>query len=589
LLSEIEKADRGTEITQHRAENMSPDWHVGNESSGTFFKQVRNTSNYIPRVGEIVLFVRLYAQQLPEDEVIGWDATAQTFRFFNTESRQRLDQPKWEAGVITQTPKKELSDGDLIDDDGQDQALNSYGFRIEPLPEPGNEHKPYSKQYKYVPLHLIRPFAYWKECTQGVAEKDYHPTIRHALTVASTFCVVGRHKFRGTWPKATVYCRGAYIGAELMTVGDVVRLLPRLHEQSPELVTDVMVVTAIRLRFINRDLVMNDLLPLDIFPYQVCLHVSGRVYTLDKSRSYNGLASEPVDPESGSERLPGWLKQYGVWYDYSDPGEKAARIEVPYTRILGRCFESSAVHTWFGTQTGMSTSSAGVRSETGAQQSRIQLSRGLKGVIDARKYSTANDERINTADGQSWFWADTRIEQLDLHEINGRYVGVKRERTAVDLRRWRIALKVSSKRSIVAPHETVEKTSDPEELAEVEEQDVRVAKSGYGMMAPIASSRDSVSSDDGDPMKHNGIDQMHGDNGSEDAGMDEDDEDAMEIDQRPLGSNAAVTVKTETADNELSPHQKFEVITLSDSDDDEEDPQAGELLRQFRTGDPRAR
>ena len=589
LLAKLEKADRGTEMSQHIAENISPDWHVGNESSNTFFKQVRNTSNYIPRVGEIVLFVRLYAQQLPEDEVIAWDATAQTFRFFNTESRKWLDQPRWEAGVITQTPKEELSAADLLDDDGQDQALNSYGFRIEPLPEPGNEHKPYSKQYKYVPLHLIRPFAYWKECTRDVAAKDYHPTIRHALTIASTFCVVGRHRFRGTWPKATVYCRGAYIGAELITVGGVVRLLPRLHEQSPESATDVMVVTAIRLRFIARDLALNDLLPLDIFPYQVCVHVSGRVYTLDKSRSHDGIGSDIVDTESTSEKLPAWLKQYGTWYHYSDPREPSARIEVPYTRVLGRCYQSAATQAWFGPPAENSTFSESSRPAASANIGKLELSRGLRGLLDARKYSTANDKRINSVEGQSWFWADTRIEQLDLHEVNGRYVGIKRDRTAADLRKWRAGLKISSKRSVAAPHETIENISDHEELDEVEEQDTKITPSGYGMMAPIVSSRDSVSSDGADPMEHDSSDQVHDNDVSADAGNGEDDDDIMEVDEGSLGPHAPVIAKTVKADIESSPHKKFEVITLSDSDDDDDDPQAGELLKQFRTGNNRAR
>lgn len=568
LIAKLKESNREDVIDVPIEEHMSPDWRSGDIATKELLKQWQNMPRYVPRIGEVVLFVR----NLDAAEEIAWDASAQTFRRIDRENQAWLEQPKWEAGVVTQMPQDPLADSDLVTDENRERGVNYSGFRVEPLSEPGNDSKSYTKQHKHVPLHVIRPFTYWRECLQGVTEKDYHPSIRHALMTASSFCVLERFRFKGTWPNATVFARGVYVGSELVILGDVVRLQPRPREQRGVGVTDVMEVSAIRLRFVNLDLDEDGMSLGPGLSYQICLHISGRIYTLDPSRSLNGIKKLPIKSNSGS--LPAGLGDYGQWYCYSDPSNNATKVEMPYTRVLGRCFEGSAIKAWFRSQLNMPAPPLLLSANANpiiVHEIESNISRGLKGVISARRYSEQNDKRLKSQEGKAWFWADTRIEQLDLHEVNGRYVGVKYERNQQEIKKWRTAIKaLDGKKGALEEYHAAKKADD---TGKIKRESNAFSSKTYGM---VASSR-----------------QMGTESSVPTDAEDIEERDAMDIDEES-GVNPSSSGEEEEVGSDPNRVAKktIEVITLSSSDDEEELATihlAEELARKIRSNDPRAR
>lgn len=440
LLDKLKEAGPEGSIDEEVAENMSPDWRVGNSMLTGVLKDWRKLPAYVPRVGELVMFVR----NLAENETLGWDANIQFWSIVDRKSKQWVDRPKWEAGVVTQMPIEPINAEDLthIPSSKQQNVIYS-GFRIEPLSDISNVQKPHTKQHRYVPFHALRPLAYWKDCLSGFKEQEWHPTVRHALTVASTFSLIGRYRFKGTWPEATLFCKGVYIGSELIMTGDMVRLLPYTYAKNQEVAADVVHVTAIKLRFVNLDEAGDDDYD-ERKPYNTCLHISGHAYTQDPTRSYDRTAKSQVDKRSVF--MPPSLKGYGSWYHLTDPNKDNARLEVPYTRVIGRCHEHVSMKAWFNAPSDMPAPRGfhAVNADPRKQdrsRNPADMSRGLKGLLEARKHSQLHDPRIDVSAGKTWFWADTRIEQLDLHEVNDRFVGAKNSERAKDMSGWRKALR----------------------------------------------------------------------------------------------------------------------------------------------------
>ena len=448
LLDKLKSAGTDGKIHEDIVDQMSPDWRAGHEALMELLDELQALPRYVPRIGELVLFARTVSS----DELLCWDGTTQTLRRVDRSSNIWLDRPKWEVGVVTQMPVEAISIDDLSSvSERKKQNVTYSGFRVEPLSEPSSQNKSLTKQHKYIPLHATRPFLFWKECTAHIEEKDWHPTIQHALTVASSFCIIGKYSFKGTWPEATIFVRSVYLGAELIMVGDTVRLTPRPGDRQENVVTDVMVITSIRLRFVNLEDANDDDYDQGR-PYNTCLHISGRTFTLDPKGSFDGT-DMPVKPGETTS-LPKELEGYGKWYHGLNPNNTRLRLEVPYTRVLGRCFEPTAYQTWFARPKELSTppppsvfsavntNSAATPTPSNATNI-IDISQGLLGLQESRAYSQQHDPRIDRKAGKSWFWADSRIEQLDLHEVSGRFVGVKDElRTKTQMDEWRQALKV---------------------------------------------------------------------------------------------------------------------------------------------------
>lgn len=459
LLDELKEAGPEGKIDEPFIESMSPDWRTGHAQQMQELKEMSRLPGHVPRKGELVMFVR----NLELKEALGWDKAAQTWRVIDLDKRIWADRKGWSAGVVTQVPNAneeatKITDADLkgIPRNKQHNVVWA-GFRIEPLPQPNSVDKSYTKQQKYVPLHAIRPLAMWKECMHGIDEKNWPPVVRHALTVASGFCMLGKYHFKGTWPEATVFIQGMFIGPELITIGDTVRLQNRGGGNAADTVTDIMVVTAIKVRLVNLDEASDDDYDSG-HPYNTCTHISGHCYTQDPMRSYDGVGKLPIPPDS--PLLPKGLSELGTWYHVTDPEKPRTRIEVPFQRVIGRSYESVALKAWFTPPTNISTPSTFQAVNAAAAKPIItlndrpalsaDLSRGLQGILEARAYSQQHDIRIPRDEGKTWFWADTRVEQLDVHEVNERFVGAAAMekghkdpvRSQKKLGEWRSALKV---------------------------------------------------------------------------------------------------------------------------------------------------
>ncbi|GAB7322305.1 hypothetical protein MBLNU13_g03283t1 [Cladosporium sp. NU13] len=554
LLDELKAADDDVVIDRRIVESTSPDWRVSQDLLKELLNDWKSQPRFAPRTGELVLFV----SDLKIEETIAWDEDLHTWRKAEQDTGTLLARPKWEAGVITQMPLQHIDAGDLISlPNAKDDVVNS-GFRVEPLSKPGNDGKRYAKQHRYLPLHGLRPLTYWQDCLHDLPEPEWHPTVKHALSVTNTFCVIGRHRFKAvrdelSGSQATVFCRGAYIGSELITVGDAVRLLPNPDEQKSSHVTDILIVTAIKLRLVNIDDAGNDDWD-DGRPYNICLHISGNAFTLDRKRSFDGVGKIPIP--SNSDLLPPGLEGYGQWYHFTDPKQTKARLEVPYTRVFGRIQESVALETWFQAPTPKSPQD-GIRQfrKPAMAAGYKRLSRGLSGLVQARAYAYAEDPRIDKAAGKSWFWADTRVEALDLHEVNNRFVGSKddtRDKEQMDI--WRKALKAldGSKHGLAAYHaERVKR----EEESKKEKQGL--AAGSYGMVGAAVTMPDVTSASDTDetPQHAEDADEDHDmvDVGEDGNSMDEDDEE-----------DELATTETKRGSPVMN---KDGVIELSDDDD----------------------
>lgn len=469
-------------IKQDFIDQGSPDWRTGHELVRSLLSSAQLSPRYEPRLGELVIFDRTASSF----EGMAWDTTLQTLRKFDPNSREWLELPKWEAGVVTQIPVESLSVHDLNQmSRTKKQGVTYSGYRVEALTPLSTKEKPIASQHKYAPLHAIRPFAFWKECVKDPSQA--HPTIAHAIKVANSFCIIGKERIEGRWPEATLFVKGVYIGPELVLVGDAVRLLP---SEGQNQITDVIIISSIRVRFVNLEEANDDDYD-DDHPYHICLHISGKAFSLDPRKSFQGRP--PVSP--GNEGLPNDLEKYGQWYSILDPSKPKSRLEVPFSRIIGKCFEDTAMNAWWSPFQTVEQKSDNGKSKC------LDLSQGLLTMREARQISIQNDPRIDKANGKSWFWAETRIEQLDLHEINDRFVGVRdEERSKAQMHTWRQALRIlDGKRSGFDAHHEARK-----ERQEQEQQAVEMS-AAFGMMGGAAQN------DSGEDVDMEGL-QLGGEN-----------------------------------------------------------------------------
>jgi hypothetical protein len=249
-----------------------------------------------------------------------------------------------------------------------------------------------------VPLHRVRPFAFYKEFLEHLAEDEWHPTIKNALTTMSSFVVLDKHRFQGKWPEAWLYCYGVYLGSELLAVGDAVRLLPKQGSAS---CTDIMVIKSIRMQFTNLHLASENDYD-EGRPYNTSLFVFGKGYTTDQTRS----SKQWLDPD---ERVPAVTRGYGPWHPLQSPEKE---LMVPFSRLLGRLYEAEAMTLWLPSLT-----------DKDGALSRRNIDQGREGLLEGRAFARTHDKRIVNNFGSTWFWADSRVEALDLHTVNGFEVG----------------------------------------------------------------------------------------------------------------------------------------------------------------------
>ncbi|KAF2093519.1 hypothetical protein NA57DRAFT_48274 [Rhizodiscina lignyota] len=367
-------------------EQFSMDWRAEHEQSTNQLDEISRQPGWVPRVGEIVLFVRT----LKEGQSIGYHAPTRTYRIRSSEDGKQGSLPAWEAGVVTLTSMDELEIDDLLQEteNHHEYQVNYSGFRVEPLPDPNSADKSLSKRHKYVPVSQMRPFVFWQQILQNLKQGTWHTSIVNAMKTMSSFSLRDKFHFSGTWPTAAISCRGIYIGSELIIAGDVVRL----RKVGEETISDIMRISSIKLRLQRLDEASdndND----DRHPYNLSVHITGKTFTTDISKAYD---EEEIDP--ADHGLEAFAEYSTEWY-LRHPQNK--KLEVPFFRIMGRCYETDAMEKWL-------------------PPDATNLSVGLDGIIDGRAYSEKHDKRI--LEGKTWFWGEHRADSLGVETLNGQEV-----------------------------------------------------------------------------------------------------------------------------------------------------------------------
>ena len=446
-------------VKDELVEKYSFDWKAERKSLPPHLSQISLQHSFIPRVGELVLWCPYF----PDELDLIFNSETGFYQFYSFDQERFLGFPNWHGGVIAAAPSSIAVDGpldfpDILSNPGKKSAYNASGFRVETFPDPNNDaDKSLSKQYKYVPLRQIRPLSHWQTLLRGIPERKLDPSMKYALTGMTTVSLLEKFRFVGDWPNASIHCKGIYLGAELIVVGDAVRILPASTQSATSTptpqpkqsrCTDVLVISSIRLN-------LHDITPEHTLPTsrQLSNHSSitilGRAYTLNPHRDYripieldaalaraNITLPPPLPLEDVKSAFPTvGAKHYGDWFPLHAPHQK---YEISFDRVLGRLHEADAVRLW----TGMSQQT---KSSTGSIHPKASLSYDLDGVLAGRRYATQTDERIPAVPaGQiAWFWADTRVQALNLETFNGCEVGVyDLVRDRQTLRAWRGMLRV---------------------------------------------------------------------------------------------------------------------------------------------------
>lgn len=332
------------------------------------------------------------------------------FTFYDPISKVESGYPEWMGGVVTQVPIAEqpVRLEDVAGETQKQYAVNSSGFRVECFPDPNSEDKDLSKLYTYVPMHHIRPLAFWKEILAGIPEQKWHPTIKNCFTAMATFSLIERYRFKGTWPNANIYGKGCFLGAEAIFVGDTVRLVPK----GKGIVTDILHVTDIALKLIDIHPDHPDHLAGHSASH-VELVFHGHAFTRDITRSQ---AQELADLGPEPHAITSLMHAHGPWYHLARPGDL---LSLDHSAILSRLYDLPAIRQWLPHDS--------------------PLSAGRLGLLVTKRLAPQLDARLRQT-GAPIYVADSRAEALNLATFNGVNVGPHdRER---DPKAWRHVLTI---------------------------------------------------------------------------------------------------------------------------------------------------
>ena len=428
-----------------RAEHKHSDY--GSDTLSTHIAQIEQQHSFIPRVGELVL----WCPNFLDKNHLMLDKTTLEYKFYSFDDKRFHGHPEWRAGVVTAVPSANSTNGpvdfpDILDTPDKRTALNTAGFRVETLPDPNDPlNKAMSKQYRFVPLRSMRPLSQWQSVLRGIPEKRLHPSVKNAFTCMTSISLVEKYKAVGHWPAASIFCKGLFLGSELIVVGDTVRLM---SPRSPKKCTDVLHVDSIRLH-------LEDMKPEHVEPHSryLCSRSSitlvGTAYTVDESRHYEmPVSNQMIDDDLELHAVPTPVPrdlvkvlfrpvgsaEYGPWYRLHPEGKK---YEVSYDQVLGRLYEAEAVRLWTGQRQ--------EKVNDGEVTTASSLDYDVASILSARHYATSVDERLPEPQGHEllWFWADHRAEALDVATFNGlelgRYHDVRDKET---MDSWNYAVKV---------------------------------------------------------------------------------------------------------------------------------------------------
>lgn len=429
-------------------EESSIDWLSERESIPQYFTKVEQQHSFIPRIGELVL----WCPSFPEDLFLQRDPASGRYQFYDKKKKRFVDYPpSWRGGVVTAVPSRASQNGpvdfpDLLNLPEKKTALNTAGFRIETMPDPNSTDKSPSKQYRYVPLRNIRPLSHWQLLLKGIPQGKLHPSVLYALTCMTSLSLIDKWRINGDWTSgAFISARGMYLGSELITVGDSVRIVESVTDTR---CTEVMVIDTIRLYLEGLETEY-----LEIDSTKLCssskVTLLGKAYSIRWDRAYKriddtqsgSMAAEPLSSESVKSIFrPVGTSLYGVWFPIHD---KTQKLEVSYDQVLGRLYEAEAIHLW-----------SGQRQQQSAQNDKLlakpDLAFDMSSIIAGRKYATKVDERIpgppiTDPNEIRWIISDYRAQSLDVASFNGLEVGPYFEaRTPATLAAWRAHIKISN-------------------------------------------------------------------------------------------------------------------------------------------------
>ena len=446
----------------------SIDHEAEHEVLTQYFTRIKQQHSFVPRLGELVLWCNYF----PDHHFLLKDTETNEFKFYSFEEQAFRGFPDWRAGVVTAVPNSSAVDGpidfaDILDLPPKKTNLNSSGFRVETIPNPNKSDKSASKQYRYLPLRSIRPLAHWQYILHGFPRKRLHQSIYHALTLMTTISVLDTFEFTGEWPNGSIHCKAIYIGSELITLGDAVRILetPRNvdgddspHADGWKAQPDVLVVSSIRM---NLQSIEDRHIPTQspVLCTSTNITLIGSAYLVDRDGNYRSLggngvmrmyspggADKPFDSSKASTQVdaetakhlfrPVGTTEYGNWYPITKLNQ---RYEVSYDQVIGRLHEFQAVKLWTG--------SDAFKHQPDQQPTPPSLTFDMPGICSGRKYATATDRRIpepptDNPDFIMWYLADYRASALGIATSNGLEVGPYDEiRTKKTLSRWRAVLK----------------------------------------------------------------------------------------------------------------------------------------------------
>ena len=177
-------------------------------------------------------------------------------------------------------------------------------------------------------------------------------------------------------------------------------------------------IKSIRLRLTNLDKASNNDYD-EGRPYNSEVYVFGKGYTVDQHRSSKQWIS--ID-DAKPRVMEGYEAQYPLHANTQE-------MMVPFSRILGRLYGMDAMTLWLPSL-----------NDPEGLISSCDIDQGREGILQARSFARANDERIVNEMGANWYWGDHRADALSLRTINGLDIGeYDQDRDPKD---WRSKIKV---------------------------------------------------------------------------------------------------------------------------------------------------
>lgn len=215
----------------------------------------------------------------------------------------------------------------------------------------------------------------------------------------ATFSLALPLRFTGAWPNAHLLHAGIFLGAELIVVGDAVRVSPAaLMPRGGVLVVSAVVLT---LEGLGRDLP-----PFRRVTGDKCrgigVRVQGRLYASASEEGGDGSACLDGD------EWPPAMRDGGEGERWRRVGQEGVFYAVPLSLVQGRLYEAEAMRRY-----------------------RIVGGMGAVGCVDAvRVEARGPDGRVK---GARWFWAGDRVEALGLETFGGVDVGEEMEEVEASL------------------------------------------------------------------------------------------------------------------------------------------------------------